>query len=121
MKPEGKNTLRIVVAYILLAAVSFFVTPTELIHACIQHDDTCDAISHNELGQHVEKLHQHCDMLQFSVTPLIHAVNHFTFSTAELLCIQPVESVSSYHHSSSAFLFFRGPPAIARCSIQIDF
>jgi len=105
--------MRTWVAYIALAAISFFITPTELIHGLIQHDDTCDVISHNNHDQHVEKLHQHCDMLQFSVPPILHAGNYFSFYSGPLLFVQSVEHTSGYFHSSSAFLFFRGPPATA--------
>ena len=110
---SGRNLiLKRVTAYILLVAVSFFFAPKELIHDFLHHEDTADLITHNPSDQNVEKLHEHCDLDQYSVPPLFHETNHFSFSSSILLCIQSVEPTSSYHFSTSAFLFFRGPPEI---------
>jgi hypothetical protein len=98
---------------VLLAALSLFITPKELLHEFTKHADSVDVICHNECSQHVETEHQHCDVLQLSSPPLHLSVNTFSFSHDELLSVQSFENTGSYHFSSSAFLFFRGPPAIS--------
>jgi hypothetical protein len=104
---------RATISFLLLAALSVFITPKELLHEFSKHDDTVDAVCHNACATHVETEHQHCDVLQLSSPPLYLSVNSFSFSPDKLACISSFESTSSYHFSCSPFLFFRGPPAIS--------
>src|SRR5689334_731899 len=104
---------RTCISFLLLAALSLFITPKELLHELSKHDDTVDVVCHNECSTHVETEHQHCDVLQLSSPPLYNSVTDFSFSSDKLSCLQSFESTSSYHFSCSPFLFFRGPPAIS--------
>ncbi|MBL0064423.1 MAG: hypothetical protein IPP86_03860 [Bacteroidetes bacterium] len=112
MKPVRQHKLRIITAYLLLAAVSFFFTPKELVHNFLNHDDTCDTVTHNSNQTHIENLHEHCDLDQYSVPPLFHEVTHFSFISTALLCTHSSGQPCNYHFSGSTFLFFRGPPAL---------
>jgi len=100
------------VALVLLAAVSFFFSPKELVNDFFHHDDTKDLIAYAGTGQQIENLHQHCDLLQFSVPPVIHHVGSFSFANAVVYCMQPANNTGIYYPSYSSFLFFRGPPSI---------
>ncbi|MCX6291385.1 MAG: hypothetical protein NT126_06425 [Bacteroidetes bacterium] len=112
MYSAKQNNIRKWIAWFLLAAVSFFVTPTELIHQLTDHDDTFDLIAHSETSTHVEALHQHCDMLQFSVPPMFHEANIFTLHTSVIPVSVSTGTSCDYFYSSSPFLFFRGPPVV---------
>jgi hypothetical protein len=104
--------LRIHLSFLLLAALSLFITPKELLHAHSGHEDTTDVACHDACATHFENEHEHCDVLQLSSPPLYFSVSDFSFSFDKLVCNQPVENTGSYHSSVSAFLFFRGPPAL---------
>ncbi len=112
MKLNNKLLFRKFIAYFLFATVSLFITPTELIHELIHHDDTCDVMTHDKASHHVGELHQHCEMLQFSAPPFLNTENNFFFFSSTLISVQPVENTIGYQFSSSPFLFFRGPPSV---------
>jgi len=113
MKLHKRNRFSKFVACFLFLIVSFFVTPTTLIHELIHHDDTCDVFSHDKSAHHIGNSHQHCEMLQFSAPPFLNTEFHFFIPASLLLSVKQVESESDYHSSSSSFLFLRGPPAVA--------
>src|SRR5437773_8693161 len=99
------------ISILLLAAISLFVAPKELLHGFLNHHDTEDTICNDVCAHHFSKHHLHCEILQLTTPPFHQTVNNFSFSFAELFCVLSVESKSSYHFSSSPFLFFRGPPS----------
>jgi hypothetical protein len=105
--------LRIALSFLLLATLSVFITPKELLHGFSKHDDTVDVLCNNECATHVEKEHEHCDVLQLYAPPLYLSVTDFSFSPDKLACLQSFESTSDYHFSCSPFLFFRGPPVVS--------
>ncbi len=106
------KSFRIHISVILLASLSLFLAPKELLHEFLNHHDTEDKVCTDACAQHFSKPHQHCEVLQLVTPPFHQAVNNFSFASSELFCVISVESKSSYHFSSSPFLFFRGPPAL---------
>ncbi|MBK5286455.1 MAG: hypothetical protein JJE25_13735 [Bacteroidia bacterium] len=101
------------ISVVLLAAFSFLVAPNELLHEFLSHHDTEDVTCTDVCEHHISIQHQHCDVLQLTTPPFNHTLNNFSFSSGGLLCALSFESTSSYHFSSSPFLFFRGPPAVS--------
>ena len=100
------------ISIILLAAISLFLAPKSLLHEFLNHQDTEDFVCTETCGHHLSNEHQHCDVLQLSTPPFYNHLNNISFSSTELLCVISFESKSSYHFSSSPFLFFRGPPSV---------
>ena len=90
MRPNRQDTFRKITAYLLLVAVTFFFAPKELVHNFFHPDETCDVISHHSTDQQVEKIHEHCDLDQYSVPPLFHEINHFSFEIGRASCRERV-------------------------------
>ena len=107
------KNFRIPVSIILLAALSLFFAQKDLLHELLRHHDTEDFTCTDFCDHHFSSVHQHCDVLQLAAPPFHPQLNNFSFSSFDLLCVISFESKSSYHFSSSPFLFFRGPPALA--------
>src|SRR5262245_46376118 len=93
--------LRTYIAFFLLAAISLYVAPKDLLHELGGHQHTEDVICTDTCAHHVSKAHHHCDCLQLSSPPLYHSVHNFSFILSELLCLQPVENVTGYSFSLS--------------------
>ena len=108
---EMKN-FRSHISLILLAAFSLLLAPKELLHGFLSHHDTDDKICADVCAHHIGSQHLHCEVLQLTTPPFHQLLNNFSFSQVELLSVISFESKSSYHFSSSPFLFFRGPPAL---------
>jgi hypothetical protein len=100
------------IAAFLLAAVSLFVSPKELIHEFFHHEESMDITHADDCSGHLSAEHQHCDVLQLTTPPLFHHVINYSFSTPVLLFNLQVHIASSFHFVSSPFLFFRGPPSL---------
>ena len=101
------------ISFILLAAISLYIAPKDLLHELSGHEDAMDEICLDACAHHISEAHHHCDCLQLSSPPLYHSVNNFSFVSTALLSVQPVENVTGYHFSLSPFLFFRGPPSVS--------
>lgn len=112
MKGQRRIIFRRLVGLFLLAAISVFIFPKELIHEFYHHEDSVDLICSDGCEGHISNEHQHCDVLQLNLPPLYFHVIGFSFPTSDLLCSLSVESCSNYHFASSPFLFFRGPPSL---------
>jgi hypothetical protein len=99
------------IAIFLLAVISAFIVPKELVHAFYDHSDTVHAVSHSDTGLPVvENAHQHCDILNFNV-PLYFLSLSF-FKAAELPfsaeVIQQAATIFFAHHIGLSSL--RAPP-----------
>jgi|ERR1041385_2330700 hypothetical protein len=106
------QNLRRFFSIFLLAIISFYSVPKELLHAFSSHHDTEDVICTDYCAHHFTNEHKHCEMLQLSVPPLHYSLQNFSFVLSGLLMIAPAEKTHEYHFSLSPFLFFRGPPAL---------
>lgn len=106
------QNLRKFISVVLLAVISFYSTPKELLHGLTNHHDTQDVICTDYCEHHFTSEHKHCEVLQLTTPPFHHPINNLSFISDKLLCIISVESTSSYHSSYSSFLFFRGPPSL---------
>src|SRR4051812_20223918 len=106
------KSFRRLISLFLLAAISLYIAPKDLLHELCQHEDTHDVICTDYCVQHFSNVHRHCEVLQLTTPPFHQTVNNFSFSSVELLCILSAESKSSYHFSLSPFLFLRGPPSL---------
>jgi hypothetical protein len=100
------------IALLLLAVFGFLLTPHELLHACVEHTDTCDVVLHSGSETLVSSLHQHCDVLQLATTTLYHTIAQFTFSVSAVAATYYLYDYHKYFFSTSPFQFLRGPPAL---------
>ena len=104
--------LRRFLSVILLAVISFYSAPKELLHQLTNHHDTEDVICTNYCKQHFTNEHKHCEVLQLTTPPFNHPINTLYFISDKLPCTISFESTGNYHSSYSPFLFFRGPPSL---------
>lgn len=108
------TTLRSFNKYIsvfLLAVISAFIVPKELVHALYDHEDTVHSISHNETGlPEIENIHQHCDILNFNVPLYFLTLNFYPapFVTQCSKVIQP--AVEVFFSPAIGLSPLRGPP-----------
>src|SRR5689334_23803153 len=105
------KSFRRLISLFLLAAISFYVAPQDLLHELAAHEHTQDVICTDYCAHHVSKEHHHCDCLQLSVPPLYHSLQNFSFVLPAQRNLTPQSATGDYHFSLSPFLFFRGPPS----------
>jgi hypothetical protein len=96
------------IALFLLAIISAFIVPKELVHELYEHTDTVHSWNHNETGlPALEQEHQHCDLLNFNVPLYFLSLNFF--KTAEI-------SFSNERIQQVTEIFFA--PHIGLCSLR---
>ncbi|MDZ4663523.1 MAG: hypothetical protein SGJ15_01475 [Bacteroidota bacterium] len=106
------------IAYFLLVAFSWVITPTPTIHDLFaDHHDTADnfcKLNHAHLGTHIEEQHTHCGILDLNApvysAPQLVTLNIITLTVNTLV----------YSFYQSRFISFsvcnlpsRGPPTVA--------
>ena len=95
-----------------MLALTFFITPHELVHSLVDHTDNCDIHPAQTEGNTISSLHQHCDVLQLASPPLYLSIHNFSFSFTRLSGNLNFSEIENYYFSSSSILFLRGPPAL---------
>ncbi len=113
MKLSGQRTFQKSIALFLLAVISFFITPKELIHELHHHEDSMDVLCMDACKDHVSEQHQHCDVLQLTTPPLYHHVASFSFNVVSIPFSFLVKSTTSYVADRAFSFYLRGPPEIA--------
>jgi len=101
------------IARLLLVVLSVYFSPKELLHEFTHHEDSTDVTCHHSCKHHLEREHQHCDILQLSTPPLYHHVHNFSFLVSFAVIHQPAVPAVGYKNSFSASVFLRGPPALS--------
>jgi hypothetical protein len=96
----------------LLAVISFFITPKELIHE-LHHDDTIDAVCMDACKDHISAVHQHCDVLQLTTPPLYHQLLVFSFNFESFPFTFLIKSGTTYFTDCVFSFYLRGPPSVA--------
>lgn len=105
-------------AYFLLVAFAWVMTPAHTIHDLFaDHHDTADnfcKVNHAHLGTHIEEQHTHCDILDLNA-PVYSAPQMVTLS--EIISKVNTLVYSYYQSSFNSFsvcnLPSRGPPTVA--------
>jgi hypothetical protein len=107
----------LLLAYLLLLVFSWASLPTHTIHDLFaDHEDTehgfCERY-HAHLGTHVEKKHQHCDILKFNA-PAYEPPSFLSLQKAERIIFASLfTSYSEAAKDQNLFLFpARGPPTV---------
>jgi len=106
------------IAYFLLVAFSWVITPTHTIHEFFaDHHDTADnfcKLNHAHLGTHIEQQHTHCDILDLNTpvysAPQLVSVTNITLTVNTLVY---ADYQSRFVSFSVCNLPSRGPPALA--------
>ena len=99
------------ISVFLLAVISFFIVPKELIHE-FHHHDTVDAICMDDCKDYISNIHEHCDALQLNTPPLYHHVADFSFHFVSLPFSFLVKNTSADIANRAFSFYLRGPPAL---------
>lgn len=100
------------IALFLLAVLSAFIVPKELVHEFYEHTDTVHTLEHNETDLPLlESQHQHCEILNFNVPLYFLSLNFFKVPILEIGTdlIQQVTEIFFAPHIGLSCL--RAPPA----------
>jgi len=101
------------IAIFLLAIISAFIVPKELVHAFYEHNDTIHSIHHSENGLPViENEHQHCEILSFNVPLYFLSLNFFKASEKPAIVYFSDKKESLFVDSHLRLSSVRGPPSV---------
>jgi hypothetical protein len=100
------------ITFFLLAVLSFFITPKELIHEFHHHEDSTDVVCMDDCKDHIGNQHQHCDILQLTTPPLYHHVAAFSFHSVSFSFSFLLKNTAAYIADPIHTFFLRGPPSL---------
>jgi hypothetical protein len=111
MKIHGQVIFQKYISVFLLAVISFFIVPKELIHE-FHHRDTEDILCMDACKDHVSNVHDHCDVLQLNTPPLHHHVTGFSFHVVSLPFSFLIKNTTTYIADRAFSFYLRGPPTL---------
>jgi hypothetical protein len=82
------RVLRTYFSVILLAVISFSITPKEFIHDLYDHSDTIENEYCLKGILHVESIHHHCEMLNYAAFPFDGVAGEILFNDLPHVALQ---------------------------------
>jgi len=105
--------LRKYIGIVLLALMSFSVMPKEFIHDLYGHEDTIDGECCRKGIIHVEKVHQHCEMLVYAAFPYIGAISYIAEKDVHFIVKkQLIADYAAFNEDLYNLSRFRAPPVV---------
>ena len=100
-------------AVLLLAVMTAYSIPKELLHELHHHTDTVDGFYKSDATKEIGTKHTHCDVFHFEGPVLFYSFNENTITDNFTPYIHTATFIEEYFYHTTYDNFQRGPPCLS--------